>query len=206
MGATTGLAPGHPSNTKRRTVSDLRRVSQGAVEVGGVAADQICTNQPRQVISMIPWMMKKFMTPWMMMTGNHKMHLVHREGGRGGLNPGPPRGPVPSQQPQHRPKVQLNRNRVNTMKTANKKSMGPVDMSVLNVPQGGVSKTVRESMAVTTDRPVPGGGRPRPKPRERTVVSLPRVKALYDYEAQDLDEISMTEGEVLELVKEGKVK
>ena len=90
------------------------------------------------------------------------------------------------------------------MKTANKKSMGPVDMSVLNVPQGGVSKTVRESMAVSTDRPVPGGGRPRPKPREKTVVSLPRVKALYDYEAQDLDEISMTEGEVLELVKEGK--
>jgi len=127
---------------------------------------------------------------------------AQRGRGRGGFNPGPPRGPVPSQQPQHRPKVQLNRNRVNTMKTANKKSMGPVDMSVLNVPQGGVSKTVRESMAVTTERPVPGGGRPRPKPRERTVVSLPRVRAVYDYEAQDLDEISLTEGEVLELVKE----
>ena len=91
------------------------------------------------------------------------------------------------------------------MKTANKKSMGPVDMSVLNVPQGGASKTVRESMAVATERPVPGGGRPRPKPRERTVVSLPRVRTVYDYEAQDLDEISLTEGEVLELVKEGKI-
>ena len=37
-----------------------------------------------------------------------------RGGGRGGYNPGPPRGPggpVPTQQPQHRPKVQLNRNR-----------------------------------------------------------------------------------------------
>lgn len=132
----------------------------------------------------------------------HNAYGAQRGRGRGGFNPGPPRGPVPSQQPQHRPKVQLNRNRVNTMKTANKKSMGPVDMSVLNVPQGGASKTVRESMAVATERPVPGGGRPRPKPRERTVVSLPRVRAVYDYEAQDLDEISLTEGEVLELVKE----
>merc|ERR1740124_1293915 len=127
---------------------------------------------------------------------------AQRGKGRGGFNPGPPRGPAPSQQPQHRPTVKLNRNRVNTMKTANKKSMGPVDLSVLNVPQGGVSQTVRQSMAVPTERPVPGGGRPRPKPRERTVVSLPRVKAVYDYEAQDLDEISLTEGEVLELVKE----
>jgi len=122
--------------------------------------------------------------------------------GGGSFNPGPPRGPVPSQQPSHRPKVKLNRNRVNTMKSENKKSMGPVDLSVLNVPQGGQSKTVRESMAVATERPVPGGGRPRPKPRVRTVTSLPRVRAMYDYEAQDLDEISLKEGEVLELVKE----
>ena len=83
--------------------------------------------------------------------------------------------------------------------------MGPVDLSVLNVPQGGQCKTVRESMAVATERPVPGGGRPRPKPRVRTVTSLPRVRAMYDYEAQDLDEISLKEGEVLELVKEGKL-
>ena len=36
---------------------------------------------------------------------------AQRGRGRGGFNPGPPRGPMPSQQPQHRPKVQLNRNR-----------------------------------------------------------------------------------------------
>ena len=35
-------------------------------------------------------------------------------------------------------------------------------------------------------------------------MSLPKVRAMYDYEAQDLDEISLQEGEVLELVKEGK--
>eukprot|EP00092_Neocalanus_flemingeri_P052340 GFUD01061174.1.p1 GENE.GFUD01061174.1~~GFUD01061174.1.p1 ORF type:complete len:1149 (-),score=317.13 GFUD01061174.1:56-3502(-) len=128
---------------------------------------------------------------------------TQRGRGRGSFNPGPPRGPAPSQQPQHRPTVKLNRNRVNSMKSATKKSLGPVDMSVLNVPQGGVSKTVRQSMAVPTERPVPGGGRPRPKPRERTVVALPRVRAMYDYEAQDLDEVSLKEGEVLELVKEG---
>jgi len=127
---------------------------------------------------------------------------AQRGRGRGGFNPGPPRGPMPSQQPQHRPKVQLNRNRVNTMKNSNKKSLGPVDMSVLNVPQGGVSKVVRESMAVSSERPIPGGGRPRPKPRQKSVMSLPKVRAMYDYEAQDLDEISLREGEVLELVKE----
>ena len=78
------------------------------------------------------------------------------------------------------------------MKNSNKKSLGPVDMSVLNVPQGGVSKVVRESMAVSSERPIPGGGRPRPKPRQKSVMSLPKVRAMYDYEAQDLDEISLS--------------
>ena len=49
-------------------------------------------------------------------------------------------------------------------------------------------------------RPVPGGGRPRPKPR--AVKSLPRVRALYDYEAADVDEISIKEGETFELIQE----
>ena len=49
-------------------------------------------------------------------------------------------------------------------------------------------------------RPVPGGGRPRPKPR--AVRSLPKVRALYDYEAADVDEITIKEGEVFELIQE----
>ena len=61
-------------------------------------------------------------------------------------------------------------------------------------------------MAVSSERPVPGGGRPRPKPRERSVKSLPKVRAMYDYEAQDLDEISLLVGEILDLVKEGAFK
>ena len=74
-------------------------------------------------------------------------------------------------------------------------------MSVLNVPDGGMSRSVRQSMvSPAQQRPVPGGGRPRPKPR--AVQSLPRVRALYDYEAADVDEISIKEGDTFELVQE----
>ena len=81
-------------------------------------------------------------------------------------------------------------------------SRGKVDMSVLNVPDGGVSRSVRQSMAMEPQqqRPVPGGGRPRPKPR--AVKSLPKVRALYDYEAADVDEISIKEGDEFELIQE----
>ena len=73
---------------------------------------------------------------------------------------------------------------------------------MLNVPDGGVSRSARQSMASEPpqQRPVPGGGRPRPKPR--AVKSLPRVRALYDYEAADVDEISIKEGETFELIQE----
>ena len=82
------------------------------------------------------------------------------------------------------------------------KHVGPVDMSVLNVPEGGVSQSIRKSMAVTdSPRPVPGGGRPRPKPR--AVKKLPQVKALWEYKGQDLDEISFEEGDTFDLIAEG---
>jgi hypothetical protein len=38
----------------------------------------------------------------------------------------------------------------------------------------------------------------KPKP------ALPKYKALYDYTAQDLDELSFKEGDVIEVLKEGK--
>ena len=49
-------------------------------------------------------------------------------------------------------------------------------------------------------RPVPGGGRPRPKPR--AVKNLAQVRALYDYEAADVDEISIKEGDTFDLIQE----
>ena len=34
---------------------------------------------------------------------------------------------------------------------------------------------------------------------------LAKVKVLYDYEAQDLDELTIKEGDLIDLVKEGRV-
>ena len=49
-------------------------------------------------------------------------------------------------------------------------------------------------------RPVPAGG--RPKPSLKKLPEKPKVRALYDYQAQDTDEISLIEGEIIELIKE----
>mgnify|MGYP001198162684 FL=1 len=65
-----------------------------------------------------------------------------------------------------------------------------------------MSRSARQSMATEPQqqRPVPGGGRPRPKPR--AVKNLPQVRALYDYEAADVDEISIKEGDTFDLIQE----
>jgi myosin-1 len=46
--------------------------------------------------------------------------------------------------------------------------------------------------------------RPQPKPRKPQLPSLPKVKALYDYCPQDLDELELKEGEIIEVLKERK--
>ncbi|XP_078489929.1 unconventional myosin-Ie isoform X1 [Ciona intestinalis] len=48
-------------------------------------------------------------------------------------------------------------------------------------------------------RPVPGGNRPKPRPKPK---ALPKCKAIYSYDAQDTDEISFTEGDAIEILKE----
>ncbi|OXU30861.1 hypothetical protein TSAR_001331, partial [Trichomalopsis sarcophagae] len=44
--------------------------------------------------------------------------------------------------------------------------------------------------------------RPLAKPRKPQLPSLPKVKALYDYNPQDLDELELKEGEIVEVLKE----
>ncbi len=77
----------------------------------------------------------------------------------------------------------------------------------LQTPQGGQAKITRESIVTpmaSAVRPVPAMG--RPKPSVKRAPEKPRVKALYDYEAADTDEIGIAEGEIFELVREGNVK
>jgi len=51
---------------------------------------------------------------------------------------------------------------------------------------------------ICSTRPPPKARKPPPAPRP----SLPLCKALYDYEATDLDELSFKEGSVIEIIKE----
>jgi len=79
--------------------------------------------------------------------------------------------------------------------------------------KGARSKAKRESQSDYSKaefmKPPPGGGtRPPPKARKPPPAprpSLPLCKALYDYEATDLDELSFKEGSVIEIIKEGMV-
>ena len=54
------------------------------------------------------------------------------------------------------------------------------------------------------EKPIPGGGKPRP-PLKPKPVMLSRCKAVYDYVAQDLDELSLTYGDIITIVKERKL-
>jgi hypothetical protein len=55
--------------------------------------------------------------------------------------------------------------------------------------------------AKRSSKPVPGGG--KAKPAMRPKPSLPKCKALFDYQAQDLDELNLVEGDIIEILKEG---
>lgn len=61
----------------------------------------------------------------------------------------------------------------------------------------------RASLKESEGKPAPGGGRPRP-PLKPKPPALPKCKALYEYTAQDLDEISFKEGDLIDLIKERK--
>ncbi|CAN8005135.1 unnamed protein product, partial [Ixodes hexagonus] len=65
-------------------------------------------------------------------------------------------------------------------------------------PEAGVSGSKRRNSRKA--RPVPGGGKPKPSSRPKPAV--PTCRAIYGYEPQDTDELAVTEGDVIEILKE----
>ena len=53
-------------------------------------------------------------------------------------------------------------------------------------------------------KPAPPKGKPKPNPKPKP--SLPQCRCLYTYDAQDVDELTFNEGDLIELVKEGKTR
>ena len=54
------------------------------------------------------------------------------------------------------------------------------------------------------NRPAPGAGRPKPRPQPKPKEKLPECRCIYAYEAQDTDELSFKEGDIIGIVHEGK--
>lgn len=50
-------------------------------------------------------------------------------------------------------------------------------------------------------RPKPGAGRPKPAPKPKPQV--PQCRCLFAYDAQDTDELSFNEGDVIDIKREG---
>ena len=48
------------------------------------------------------------------------------------------------------------------------------------------------------------GGRPKPALPRKPAAQLPTVRCRYAYDAQDVDELSFNEGDVIEVLKEGE--
>ena len=53
-------------------------------------------------------------------------------------------------------------------------------------------------------RPAPGAGRPKPRPQPKPKEKLLQCRCTYAYDAQDTDELSFNEGDIIEIVSEGK--
>ncbi|WAQ98849.1 MYO1E-like protein [Mya arenaria] len=69
----------------------------------------------------------------------------------------------------------------------------------MKVPDSGQSGAQRHRLSGV--KPKPGAGRPKPTPKPKP-ASLPQCRTLYAYDAQDTDELSFNEGEIIDIVKE----
>nr|DBA31710.1 TPA: hypothetical protein GDO54_007499 [Pyxicephalus adspersus] len=72
----------------------------------------------------------------------------------------------------------------------------PQSLDFLRVPDQGVAGARRQ----TSNRPPPGGGRPKPQPKPKP--NVPQCKALYAYDAQDTDELSFNANDIIDIIKE----
>ncbi|KAI0227941.1 Unconventional myosin-Ie [Lamellibrachia satsuma] len=70
----------------------------------------------------------------------------------------------------------------------------------LKTPDAGVAGVQRRRSG--GHGPPPGGGRPKPQTKPKPQSRLPRGRCLYAYDAQDTDELSFNEGDVIEVVRE----
>lgn len=62
---------------------------------------------------------------------------------------------------------------------------------------------IQRKLSDKARKPPPAAGRPKPtKPKPKP--QLPQVKAMYTYDAQDTDELSFNEGDLIAVVKEGR--
>ncbi|TRY86386.1 hypothetical protein DNTS_012150, partial [Danionella cerebrum] len=72
------------------------------------------------------------------------------------------------------------------------------DMGFMKVPDQGVAGMHRRRSKEY--KPLPGSGRPKPSPKP--VPRIPRCRALYNYDAQDVDELSFQPDDIIEILSE----
>jgi len=135
--------------------------------------------------------------------------------------PGPPNDPAPPCQPRFRPSIKIpsnhqqpnmemlkktiaNQNILRRQKSQNEyQNELSQNMSFLNQRQAGRAHESRQRMSgdltKNKEKPLPAGGRPKPPMRK---INQQKARILYSYDKQDLDEISIIENDILEVIKE----
>ncbi|XP_066593037.1 unconventional myosin-Ie-like [Prorops nasuta] len=113
--------------------------------------------------------------------------------------PPPPTEPPP-------PQNSLDQNSAARMRLANIMSGGQTNDATLRsgtkIPASNTQERFENIANVNTAAFVPPSSRPKKPPGVKPALpSLPKVRALYDYEPQDLDELGLKEGDILEVLK-----